>query len=1080
MNRLALIKTTTTAAPRQIIFVTDIRDHHHKNGRNLEYVLVIYGVLENGEKAVCFVKGIKPYIDIKIADKDFVQYLNTIEYGLLRGTPNKRVTLTPFIGYAAKQQYIRYYFESCFSRKKVLEFLATNKYKGNPIEFASDDTVYYRKVIREAKLQPCAWIELTRVFPKQDYVSMVNADLCKNVYVTELNFIKPVEIEAAPPVLELDWDIETYSDEDGVPQHDDSSSVIFMISCTLYWMIEQTPIRKYVLSTMQTPEASSVEASDAPQYIHFRNEKLLIAGFLKLILSYGPELVVGFNDSGYDWPFIFAKIRQHKLENEIRRLHPLDIYTKNIYQLDTKIKLEGMLMAISVPSIHNMLPIDVRTYCRKNIISDQSSLNFYLHYYNLPVKVDLKISRMRELYRLNDPLEPDTEKLFNYCLVDSERCHDLMLKLNIALSIFETANLVYVNARDVFYYANGIKVRNLIMGEGADKFAFCCAGGNSVVGPKKYPGAYVITPEPRLYKYDGDLPVSCVDVSSLYPNVMITYNISPENILFDKDVEFDNQRYYLKEINFDHDGEPIVAWCMRYKDTQDMGLVPRVLLFLYNLRLEKKKLFEKFEALKELYDTGKLTSLPGVPDNQLQSHITFNYNYYNVKQLAIKVLMNTFYGEFGCQTSPFFMVQLAGAVTTFGRVILHNIKDYLQDKENCYVVYGDTDSVYFNLSRDLYQEIIRQYKANEIDKPQYWENLINTTIVNTKQLQQRINAMLREKTKHSFVKVAYEDCLFPAFFLGKKNYIGKKHIHEANMNAIMSDDMENNNALLLKGITIKKRGIDKYTQYFSFKMIGRLLSIEETPMTYVQIIEDILQNINYEQLDMSYYIKNAMCKRSTSHTYEFIEKISKNTAPPIGDRFLYYIKKTSEINVRGFAKAKRMSDRMELYDENNPDMPPPDRTYYNESVYSIAAKFLINSKEYSGNTKQIKDKLIKRFSKVEADQRQKDIFKQFIMPRLIQYKIVDCRCLNDIIKLVDSNNMEIISYITDRHKLVLKAIDDIPLYEKNVPDSIIQVLNSIFNHPRYKPKSNFKKTLQNVKITCTQADMRRYILKNDL
>src|SRR5208282_5521182 len=92
--------------------------------------------------------------------------------------------------------------------------------------------------------------------------------------------------------------------------------------------------------------------------------------------------------------------------------------------------------------------------------------------------------------------------------------------------------------------------------------------------------------------------------------------------------------------------------------------------------MERKNATCEADTLTELYD-----------------EVVFFYNYYNSKQLALKVFMNTFYGETGNSLSPFFIKQVAGGITTYGQKNIKMVKAYVESK-GCDVKYGDTDSLY--------------------------------------------------------------------------------------------------------------------------------------------------------------------------------------------------------------------------------------------------------------------------------------------------------------------------------------------------------------------------------------------------
>lgn len=119
-----------------------------------------------------------------------------------------------------------------------------------------------------------------------------------------------------------------------------------------------------------------------------------------------------------------------------------------------------------------------------------------------------------------------------YCTIDCVRPQQLCAKRVIVDEKRELSTLAYVSLYSSFFRAGGMKVRNLI-GAQAHRFgvAFSNARPNRApVDKDHYPGAWVCNPERRL---NFDDPISGIDYSSLYPSLMMTYNISPEKVIHD-------------------------------------------------------------------------------------------------------------------------------------------------------------------------------------------------------------------------------------------------------------------------------------------------------------------------------------------------------------------------------------------------------------------------------------------------------------------------------------------------------------------------------------------------------------------
>jgi DNA polymerase elongation subunit (family B) len=106
-----------------------------------------------------------------------------------------------------------------------------------------------------------------------------------------------------------------------------------------------------------------------------------------------------------------------------------------------------------------------------------------------------------------------------------------------------------------------------------------------------------------------------------------------------------------------------------------------------------KQLFDKRKAIKGQmkgwFDKIENMEKQGLEQTLEYREAQFQYEYFNSTQKALKVFMNTFYGEIGNQRSPFFIVQVAGGVTTNGGRTIKLAQKFVEDK-GCLVYYGDS------------------------------------------------------------------------------------------------------------------------------------------------------------------------------------------------------------------------------------------------------------------------------------------------------------------------------------------------------------------------------------------------------
>lgn len=194
-------------------------------------------------------------------------------------------------------------------------------------------------------------------------------------------------------------------------------------------------------------------------------------------------------------------------------------------------------------------------------------------------------------------------------------------------------------------------------------------------------------------------PINGLDYSSLYPSLIMTYNLSPEYLILDKEYkeEVKSKDKDIHDINFEYNYENylgeknikyIQAWTVRHdesKEISNFGLYPTILKDLFAQRAKMKKELFIYKEKKEHIESEETDYL----DNPEYKECIFKLKYCDTKQKALKVFMNTFYGELGNKNSPLFVLELAGAVTSSGQANLLLVKDYVENLGHK-VYYGDS------------------------------------------------------------------------------------------------------------------------------------------------------------------------------------------------------------------------------------------------------------------------------------------------------------------------------------------------------------------------------------------------------
>ena len=408
-------------------------------------------------------------------------------------------------------------------------------------------------------------------------------------------------------------------------------------------------------------------------YKGFRTEYELLDDFINWWMIEGntPEVVTGWNSELYDIPYLIRRLDRILGEKLMKRFSPWGLVTEG------EIYIAG----------------------RKNISYDVGGIT-QLDYLNLYKKFTYKA---QESYRLDyiasvelgqkklDHSEFDTfkdfytkgwQKFVEYNIIDVElvdRMEDKMKLIELAITMAYDAKANYadvfsqVRMWDTIIY-NYLKKRNIVIPpkERSDK-------------DSKYAGAYVKEPIPGKYDW-----VVSFDLNSLYPHLIMQYNISPETLLDERHPNVTVDKILNQEITFElyKDKAVCANGAMFRKDVR--GFLPELMEKIYKDRTIYKK---KMLAAKQEYEKKKT--------KELEKEIARCNNI----QMARKIQLNSAYGAIGNQYFRYYKLANAEAITLSGQVSIRWIENkmnsylnkLLKTEDVDYVIASDTDSIYLNM-----------------------------------------------------------------------------------------------------------------------------------------------------------------------------------------------------------------------------------------------------------------------------------------------------------------------------------------------------------------------------------------------
>ena len=410
--------------------------------------------------------------------------------------------------------------------------------------------------------------------------------------------------------------------------------------------------------------------SPGMRYINCPNEEQLLKSFIDDWASNYPDIVTGWNSRFFDIPYLMNRIIRILGEKYANKLSPWGWFKENEVTLVGNRKHQ-VYELVGISSIDYMDAYKKFTYVNQ----ESYSLNHIAYAELGEKKLDYsEASTLHELYKTN------FQKFVDYNVHDVILVERLEEKMKLMEMIISLAYMAKCNFNDVF---SPVKMWDCIIYNHLREQKI-------VIPPKKheqkseaYEGAYVKEPQLGRHKW-----VCSFDLNSLYPHLIMQYNISPETLLKmyprDKMVEallegeIDTQ--FLKDQNMTM--TPNGSLYTRKKQ----GFLPALMEKMYTDRVKYKKMMIEEQKKGRSADPNKLAQ------------------YHNM-QINLKIALNSAYGALGNQWFRYYDVRNAEAVSVAGqlsirwaeRAVNQYLNKVLETEDKDYVLASDTDSLYVTM-----------------------------------------------------------------------------------------------------------------------------------------------------------------------------------------------------------------------------------------------------------------------------------------------------------------------------------------------------------------------------------------------
>lgn len=637
---------------------------------------------------------------------------------------------------------------------------------------------------------------------------------------------------------------------------------------------------------------------ETPGYDWYETEEQMLIRFAQIILEFNPDAITGFNSNNFDMPYIIDRMRVldiYKLAGVMSRRKNYYVNYKRTKKQSkqfgtkeiVKYVMPGRIMMDQFEIIKGDPTKRLRSYSLKSICAT------FLGDDN---KEDLAYKEIPTLFQSVE----GRQRIASYCLQDTLLLLKIDQKMMLGITTWGMTKVLGVTP-DVTLNRGLVHKLMSKLKQYTERYGFLIPTFSDLQKPKfdgKYQGAFVLDPDIGYYED----PVVVLDFASLYPALMIGWNLCYTTILHDKKWMAENPD--LWEMNCD---VPFVK-ASTYK-----GIVPRLeeemskqrkaakkkmaaakkILTKYKKQLKLLKKFqvvkmelvesmndEEFDDYIEKFDDLPKSELSPERLKEIDEVLTKVGEYevevaiYDSEQLANKIIMNSLYGMLGSPTATVPCVEIAKTITGLGRENLLAAKNYVEakyceitgEKQPCKVIYGDTDSIFILMPGITL--------AKAIEHGQLLDKRVQNDIF----------------SKRAPMQMEYEKTYLPFIITRRKGYCGAKYeFNDRDFKvAAMGFQIVRRDAAQLCTKTMKT-----YFDYI-FKDRNKEKAAESIKIMMTELYGEFLE---MDDFVITKKISKADYKTVPPHVTawrKMVERVGKAEAPAIGERFEFVVTKINK------------------------------------------------------------------------------------------------------------------------------------------------------------------------------------------
>ena len=411
------------------------------------------------------------------------------------------------------------------------------------------------------------------------------------------------------------------------------------------------------------------------KYFRCRDEVSLLTKFVEFWSDPDryPDVITGWNTRFFDIPYIVNRVTRVCGLEWTRKFSPWGLVDYGQVTRKKTGKKED------VYDLRGIQQLDYLELFQKFGYSYGQQESYRLNHIAHVVLGEKKLS-YEESGSLKNLYKDDFQRYIDYNMKDVELVDKLESKMGLITLAITVAYKGGVNYMDTFGVVN---IWESIMYRKMNSLKIVPQITSFQNVKSQFAGGYVKDVQVGMHEW-----VVSFDLNSLYPNILVQWNMSPETLVDQSEIS--GVDYYLDNTNRIEKDYALAANGSTYRKDKD-GIIPSLIVDYYD---ERKSVKKQMLAAESAYQKSKTF--------ELEKEINRLHN----QQMAIKILMNSLYGALGNAYFKYFDLRMAEGVTLTGQLAIRwaeravngAMNKLLNTNDKDYVIAIDTDSLYINFA----------------------------------------------------------------------------------------------------------------------------------------------------------------------------------------------------------------------------------------------------------------------------------------------------------------------------------------------------------------------------------------------